>query len=124
MTSSETTMRALVVVDDDPDIQWLVESLFAIDPRFGVADLADSAEAALEWSARTTEPGIVVLDHGLSGALNGLDAASRIKAVAPHTKITCSRAAPNSRLAPTRNAPLTRSCSRRAHRCCYPWHND
>lgn len=87
MTISETTMRALIVVDDDPDIQFLVEALFAIDPRFYVADVADSAEAALEWSARTAEPGIVVLDHSLSGALKGLDAAPMIKAVAPHTKI-------------------------------------
>ena len=37
--------------------------------------------------ARTTEPGIIVLDHGLAGALTGLDAAPQLKEVAPNAKI-------------------------------------
>jgi len=79
-------MRALVVVEDDPDVQFLIETVFSEDDRFSVAVLAASAEEALEV-ARTTEPGIIVLDHGLAGALTGLEAAPRLKEVAPNAKI-------------------------------------
>jgi CheY-like chemotaxis protein len=79
-------MRVLVVVEDDPDVQFLIETVFSEDDRFSLAVLAASAEDALEV-ARTTEPGIIVLDHGLAGALTGLEAAPRLKAVAPNAKI-------------------------------------
>ena len=79
-------MRVLVVVEDDPDVQFLIEIVFSEDDRFSVAGLAASAEDALEM-ARTTEPGIIVLDHGLAGALTGLEAAPRLKEVAPNAKI-------------------------------------
>jgi len=79
-------MRILVVVEDDPDVQFLVEIVFSEDDRFSVAVLAASAEDALEM-VRTTEPGIIVLDHGLAGALTGLEAAPRLKALAPNAKI-------------------------------------
>jgi len=79
-------MRVLVVVEDDPDVQFLIETVFSEDDRFSVAVLAASAEEALEV-ARTTEPGIIVLDHGLAGALTGLEAAPRLKEVAPNAKI-------------------------------------
>ena len=87
MKSTDTPRQALVVVEDDPDVQFLVESIFSMDPRFNAADVADSAEAALEWSVRTPDPGVVVLDHGLAGSLTGLAAARRIKELAPLAKI-------------------------------------
>lgn len=87
MTSTDTPMQVLVVVEDDPDVQFLVESIFSTDPRFNAADVAESAEAALEWSARTPGPGVIVLDHGLAGSLTGLAAAPRIKDLAPLAKI-------------------------------------
>jgi DNA-binding NarL/FixJ family response regulator len=76
----------LVVVEDDPDVQLLIEVIFSLDSRFSVVGVPDAAEAALEI-ARTTEPGVIVLDHGLSGEMNGLDAAPRFKEVAPQAKI-------------------------------------
>jgi hypothetical protein len=44
------------------------------------------AEQALE-PVRKTEPGIIVLDHGLAGSLTGLDAAPLLKKLAPRAKI-------------------------------------
>lgn len=79
-------MKVLVVVEDDPDVQFLVETIFAMDSRFALAGVADSAEVALE-TARSSEPGVIVLDHGLAGALTGLEAAPRLKEVAPQSKI-------------------------------------
>jgi len=79
-------VKALVVVEDDPDVQFLVETIFSMDRRFTLAGLVASAEEALE-SLRTSQPRIIVLDHGLSGQLTGLDAAPRIKELAPQAKI-------------------------------------
>lgn len=79
-------MKVLVVVEDDPDIQFLIHTVFVLDARFSVQGGAASAEEALEM-ARTTEPGLIVLDHGLAGAMTGLQAAPLFKELAPQTKI-------------------------------------
>jgi len=79
-------VSVLVVIEDDPDVQFLIVTLFSADARFTLGGVAVAAEDALEM-ARITEPGIIVLDHGLAGALTGLEAAPRIKAVAPLAKI-------------------------------------
>ncbi|NMM23124.1 MAG: response regulator transcription factor [Phycicoccus sp.] len=81
-----TAVKILVVIEDDPDLQFLIETIFSMDDRFSIAGAAASAEVALEM-ARTTEPGIIVLDHGLAGALTGIEAAPRLKEVAPNAKI-------------------------------------
>ncbi len=86
MTGSETTTRVLVVVEDDPDAQFLVEAIFSLDSRFSLTGTAMSAESALE-TLRTSEPGVIVLDHGLAGKMTGLQAAPLLKAVAPQAKI-------------------------------------
>jgi DNA-binding NarL/FixJ family response regulator len=78
--------KILVVVEDDPDVQFLVEAIFAMDPRFTVTAVAASAEEALE-APPTSEPGIIVLDHGLAGPLPGLAAAPMLKERAPQAKI-------------------------------------
>lgn len=79
-------MKALVIVEDDLDIQFLIETIFSMDSRFTVAGSAVSAEAALEL-ARATEPELIVLDHGLAGTLSGIDAVEQFRAVAPNAKI-------------------------------------
>jgi DNA-binding NarL/FixJ family response regulator len=80
------TKAVLIVVEDDPDTQLLVEMIFSMDPRFRVAHVADSAKEAIE-AARKTQPATIVLDHGLTGALTGTDAAPLLKYVAPKAKI-------------------------------------
>ena len=79
-------MKSVVIVEDDPDIQSLIETIFSMDPRFFVAGLADSAEDGVEL-ARTTEPEIIVLDDRLAGLLTGVDAVPLFKEVAPLAKI-------------------------------------
>jgi DNA-binding NarL/FixJ family response regulator len=76
----------VVVVEDDPDVQFLVETIFSMDCRFTFGGVAASAEAALE-SLPMAEPVIIVLDNGLSGRLTGLDAAPRLKELVPQAKI-------------------------------------
>jgi DNA-binding NtrC family response regulator len=79
-------MTSVMIVEDDLDLQSLVEAIFSMDSRFLVAGLAESAEHALEI-ARTTTPQIIVLDHGLAGALTGIDAAPRLKEIVPQAGI-------------------------------------
>ena len=84
--SSTETAKILVVIEDDPDVQFLIEAIFSMDPRFSVTHVAESAEEALE-APPTSEPGIIVLDHGLAGPLPGLAAAPLLKERAPQAKI-------------------------------------
>jgi DNA-binding NarL/FixJ family response regulator len=79
-------VKVLVVVKDDPNVRFLVETIFSMDARFTLAAVASSAEEALE-SLRTTQPEIIVIGHGLSGQLTGLDAAPRLRELAPQAKI-------------------------------------
>ena len=79
-------MEFLAVIDDDPDVQLIIETIFSMDSRFSAANAAETAEEALE-SARKTGPGIIVLDQGLAGSLTGLDAAPILKELAPRAKI-------------------------------------
>jgi len=83
---TETPMEFLAVIEDNPDVQLLIETILSMDSRFSAANSAETAEEALE-SARKTEPGIIVLDHGLAGSLTGLDAAPLLKELAPRAKI-------------------------------------
>jgi DNA-binding NarL/FixJ family response regulator len=86
VVGTKTPTEFLAVIEDDPDVQLLIESIFSMDSRFSVANAAETAEEAL-GAARATEPGIIVLDHGLAGPLTGLDAAPLLKELAPRTKI-------------------------------------
>lgn len=76
----------VLVVEDDPDIQFLIRTVFSYDVRFSVAGEAASAEDGFEL-ARSSEPGLIVLDHGLAGELKGIDAAPKFKEVVPNAKI-------------------------------------
>jgi len=86
MARAERPPEILSVIEDDPDIQFLIRTIFALDSRFTVSNMSETTEDALE-RARTSVPGIIVLDHGEAGSLTGLDAAPLFKKLAPHAKI-------------------------------------
>jgi DNA-binding NarL/FixJ family response regulator len=79
-------MKSVVIVEDDPDIQSLIATIFSMDPRFCVTGLAESAEEAVEL-ARAAEPEVIVLDDRLAGELTGVEAVPQLKEVAPKAKI-------------------------------------
>jgi two-component system nitrate/nitrite response regulator NarL len=79
-------MKAVLIVEDDPDIQSLIATIFSMDPRFSVAGLAETAEEALAL-ARKTDVEIIVLDDRLAGALTGVEAVPAFKEAAPGAKI-------------------------------------
>jgi DNA-binding NarL/FixJ family response regulator len=79
-------MSLLVVIEDDPDVQFLVQAIFSMDPRFAIPQVVDSAEEALE-SPPSSARGVIVLDHGLAGPLPGLAAAPLLKERNPQARI-------------------------------------
>ncbi len=79
-------VTALVVVEDDPDVKFLIRTVFSLDTRFFLAGEAGSAEEGLEL-VRSIGPGLIVLDHGLAGELTGIKAAPLFKRVTKGAKI-------------------------------------
>jgi DNA-binding NarL/FixJ family response regulator len=120
---TETPTKFLAVIEDDPDVQLLIETIFSMDSRFSAANAAETAEEALE-SARKTEPEIIILDHGLAGSLTGLDAAPLLKELAPRAKIILFTAQPSSGPVLQLSTLSTRSCSRPTQHGSCPWLND
>lgn len=86
MTLIETPRTVLFVIEDDPDVQFLVETIFSMDSRFTIAPVLESAEEALE-SAHVDDHAVMVLDHGLGGVMTGLEAAPQLKELVPQAKI-------------------------------------
>ena len=41
---AETTIEALAVIEDDPDVQFFIETIFSMDSRFKFANEAQTAE--------------------------------------------------------------------------------
>ena len=67
-------MKVLTVIENDPGVAFLVETIFSMDSRFTVTAVPDSAQEAL-MTVPSTGPGIIVLDYGLAEILTGLEAA-------------------------------------------------
>jgi DNA-binding NtrC family response regulator len=81
-----TAVRALIVVEDDAEVQDLIAAEFSLDSRFPLAGMSDSAEEAFDFVPKN-EAVLIVLDHRLAGELTGLDAAPAFKNLAPLSKI-------------------------------------
>ncbi len=74
------------MVEDDPDIRFLVRVNFMSDGDFEVKGEASDAESAIA-AASSSSPDLIVLDHLLEGAMTGFEAAPFLKKVAPQCKI-------------------------------------
>jgi DNA-binding NarL/FixJ family response regulator len=79
-------MKAMVVVEDDPSMQMLIQVTLAIDDRIEVGGCAQTADEAVVL-AKEQQPDIVILDHFIDGDIMGLEAAPLIKEVAPDSVI-------------------------------------
>jgi len=76
-------MSRALVVDDEPDMRWLLAQVLQ-DEGFDVVT-AEDGRAALEQISRET-PDVVLLDLKMPG-LDGLQALERAKAVDPHMPV-------------------------------------
>ncbi len=83
-TPKKSQVRVMVV-EDEPSFQQLVELVLSLDPRFEIVVSADSGEMALEELA-DAHPDLALLDFRLPG-IDGLETAKRIKELCPKVKI-------------------------------------
>lgn len=79
-------VKVLMIVEDDEDVRTLVRVTLSADPRFEIGAETSSAEEAIEL-ARTSPPGLIILDHSLDGNMTGLEAAPKLKEACPQAKI-------------------------------------
>lgn len=86
MPDAAQKVKVLVIVEDEADMRMMIRAILTSDDRLEVVGEAASAAEAIEI-ARTSDPGLVILDHSIEGDLMGLDAAPLIKKVAPKAKI-------------------------------------
>lgn len=79
-------VEVLVLVEDEPDMRMMLRFMLESDPRISIVGEAEDAATAIEL-ARSTHPGLIILDHSIQGDVMGLDAAPLLKEVAPQAKI-------------------------------------
>ncbi|HEX9775994.1 MAG TPA: response regulator transcription factor [Actinomycetota bacterium] len=79
-------MKVLAVVEDDPDMTELIRFTLRSDHRFELDGTAATAAEAI-MRARMGQPDLIILDHFILGDVNGLEAAPRLKEVAPGAKV-------------------------------------
>lgn len=80
-------MKVFSIVEDDIDLRGLIRMIFAKEPEFVISVETESAEEALELLRKSDDVGLIVLDHGLTGALTGLEAAPLFKELVPQAKV-------------------------------------
>lgn len=79
-------VAVLVVVEDEPDMRMMMRFVLETDPRITIVGEAEDAATAIEL-ARSSQPGLVILDHSIQGEVMGLQAAPLLKEAAPRAKI-------------------------------------
>ena len=76
----------ILVVEDDLDIRFLIQSTLSCDPSLEVIGGTTTAIGAVALALEGA-PALVILDHQIEGQIMGLQAAPIIKAVVPGTRI-------------------------------------
>lgn len=76
----------LAIIEDDPEVRWLLSDYLRQQPGFNVVLASESAEDFLAELADALPPDVVLLDLGLPG-LSGLDALPLIKQRLPKSDI-------------------------------------
>jgi len=84
LLNAMTALRVLIV-DDSEAIRRGIRALLEDDPEVDVVCIAKDGVEAVE-RAQTEKPDVILLDIGLP-RMNGIEAARRIRRVAPESKI-------------------------------------
>lgn len=84
--SSPRKLQVMVVVEDDPGMQVLIQEALSEDPRLDLNGEALDLPAAMEL-AGSVKPDLLILDHFIEGDIMGLQAAPMLKKASPRSKI-------------------------------------
>ena len=76
----------ILVVEDDLDMQFLIQSVLSVDPRLEPCGKTTTATDAIALTLKMG-PALVILDHFIDGEIMGLETASMIKTAAPDVRI-------------------------------------
>jgi len=76
----------VMIVEDEPLFAELLRRSLAANPSVNVLGVVDDGETAVARAAEL-QPDVVLMDIELGGAIDGIDAALRIKAARPSTGI-------------------------------------
>jgi two-component system LytT family response regulator len=63
-------MKVLIIEDEKPAIENLVEELLQIDESFQVVGTCDSVQESIQWLTQNTQPDIIFMDIQLSDGLS------------------------------------------------------
>ncbi len=78
--------NVLVAVEDDPAFQVLIRVTLGEGDMEVFGEMPANIDRAIEI-AREVQPKLIILDHNLGGEMIGVDAAPKLKEVAPNAKI-------------------------------------
>lgn len=79
------TQIRVAIVDDDPDIRFLVSAWVRADARLALCGEAHDGESAIDLATRE-RPSVMILDVMMPG-MGGVEAAPRIRVCSPTTRI-------------------------------------
>ena len=99
-------VKVYAIVEDEADIRNLIRLIFRAEPNFEMVGEAESAEEALVALRSNLDIGLIVLDHGLTGELTGLEAAPLFKEIVPLAKIILFTADPGLRVRAAREPAI------------------
>lgn len=81
-------MPSIAVIEDDPDVRFLIRTIIDVDGSYEIEGEAASAEGALALADGVGGRSLVfILDNALEGAVTGLEVAPRLKERQPTSKI-------------------------------------
>lgn len=80
-----TKPSTILIVEDDPMMQLGLSRLLATEPQFTIVGQVEDGNSAIDVASKL-KPDIILMDIGLPD-IDGIAAASQIKALLPHTRI-------------------------------------
>ena len=78
--------KAVVVIEDDPDMQELIRLALRPQPQLRLVGNAEGADEGLALVEKE-QPDLVILNHYLEAGTLGLDLAPALKRAAPRAKL-------------------------------------
>ncbi|MFN2593818.1 MAG: response regulator [Actinomycetota bacterium] len=82
--SSSLKNKTVLVVDDDPDIRYMLRLKLEVAGYEVISEASNGAEAA--WEAENHHPDFVILDYAMP-VMRGDQAATLIRGVSPESRI-------------------------------------